>query len=142
MPLNVRQQHAYKHLVNLWKPVRSVNQATGKASAETYVLAYSKVPCLYQYTDNVSNPTQGVGRVKRMTIFTTDIIHFVQEQQIDEGWIVKNVSLLPDGTQSPLYGQFHRVLGVARVTPTAGARKANKRSVMCQVMEKTPPGVS
>jgi hypothetical protein len=94
------------------------------------------------FTKNVSDPTQDVGRIKRMTIFTTDEVHFDAAQQIDEGWIVKNVSIQRNGRNSNLYGQFHRCLGVAQVIDSTGRRDPNYRSMMMQVLEKIPPGVS
>lgn len=140
--LNQRQLACYRHTVNLWQPTRTINATTGAVGAETYALAYSGVSCRYEYTDNVSDPTEGAGRIKRPTIFTTDKIHFDSAQEVGDDWIVKNVSLLPDGSQSPLYGEFHRILGVARVTPSAGVRRANKQSVMAMTIEKPPAGVS
>ncbi len=49
---------------------------------------------------------------------------------------------MADGSQSPLYGEFHRVLGSPRVTPTTGNRRANKLKVMAQTLERVPAGVS
>lgn len=140
--MNLRQRLAYNHTVNLWSVDRTINSTTGAVGAETYTLAYSGVKCRYEYTDNVSDVVEGAGRTKRPTIFTTDKIHFDAAQEVGELWIVKNVSLLPDGSQSPLYGEFHRVLGVSHVSPSAGNRRANKRSVMAQTIEKVPNGVS
>ncbi len=142
MALNQRQQAAYNHRVNLWQPSRVINPISGAVGAETYTLAYSNVACRYEYTDNVADPVEGVGRTKRPTIFTTDKIHFDSAQEVGADWIVKNISLLPDGSRSQLYGEFHRVLGVSKITPSAGLRRANKRSMMAQTIEKIPAGVS
>lgn len=140
--LTQRQKLSYNHLANLWKPVRSVNATTGKPADDTYTLAYSGVRCAYHYTDNLSDPVEGAGRIKRPTVFTTDAIKFEASQEVGADWIVKNVSILPDGSQSPLFGEFHRILGVARVTPNAGNRRANERKMLAQTIEKPPPGVS
>ena len=140
--LNDRQRAAYVHKCNLWSVTRTVNATTGVAGAETYTLAYSGVLCRYEYTDNLSDPIEGAGRIKRPTVFTTDAIHMDAAQPCGEGWIAKNVSLLPNGTQSPLYGEFHRILGAARISPSAGNRRANKRKMLAQSMEKPPAGVT
>ena len=140
--LNARQIACYCHTVNLWSVASPINATTGVVGDDVYTLAYSGVKCRYEYTDNISDPIEGIGRTKRPTVFTTDKIHFDSAQPIGDNWIVKNVSILPDGTQSPLYGEFHRILGAPKVTPSAGNRRANKLSVMALSMEKPPDGVS
>lgn len=136
MALNARQRAAYQHRCNIWSVDRTVD-GNGKPGAETYALIASSVPCLYQYTPNVDDPEAGVGRIKRMTIITTDIVHMEASQPVADGYILKNVT-----SGHPSSGEFHRVLGAPRVLANAGNRKANKKSVMAMSMEHPPAGVS
>lgn len=140
MALNPRQMRAYKDLVDLWAPSRTVD-TSGEPSGDTFTLVASNVVCKYEYTDNISDPTSDVGRVKRPTIFTDDKLHMEAAQQCGEGWMIVNRTLLSDGSQSSLYNQVHRCLGVARVNETRGVRRANKRSLMITVHEKPPTAI-
>lgn len=140
MALTQRQKAAYKHLCDIWSVGRTIT--SGVPGDETFTLAYSGVACLYQYTPNVDDVTDSVGRVKTRTIFTTDIVHFDAAQEVKDAWILVNRSLLADGSHSPAYGEVHRVLGAPRIIANAGNRKANKRSVMAMSMEHAPTGVS
>src|SRR6267378_3708988 len=112
MALNARQKIAYKHLCNIYSVTRSITESTGKPGAETFTLMSSALSCLYEYTDNIDAAIEGMGQVKRPTIFTTDRVHVEANTNVKDGWIVKDLSLLPDGvTHSPTYGTVHRVKG-------------------------------
>ena len=134
MALNRRQQAAYKHTCKILSVTRTNNATTGEPGAETYALNASEVPYLRQPTPNVDDAGEG-GRVKRMTVLTTDVAHFESSVTLHDGWIVKDVSLLPDGSHGPNYGECSRILGAPRQIPDAGRRKANKQSVMLMTME-------
>lgn len=141
MSLNTRQKALYTHRCNIWSVTRT-KDGNGKPGDETYSLSASSVPCYYQYTPNVDDAIPGGGRVKRATIFTTDIVHMEASQTLEDGWILKNVSVKPDGSADSNNGTYHRVLGAANVIPRAGNRQANKRSVMAMVLEHPPVEVT
>lgn len=138
MALNTRQLLAYNHTCNLWRPTQTIDPSTGVPSDILFVKAYSRVKVHYEYTDNVSDAIEGAGRVKRPTIFTDDSIHMDAAQECDEGWIAQNTSILPDGTNSPIIGECHMILGGPNVHPSSGNRRANKRKLMAQVIEHPP----
>lgn len=142
MALNFRQQRSLMHRCNIWKIDRTVTAGTGVVGAETPTLMASNVACLYQHTPNVDNPVSAGGRVKLQTILTEDVVHFEATVVVQDNWILKNVSILPDGSRSPAYGSFHRVHGAPRIIANAGARRGNKLSVMAMSIEKVPTGVS
>jgi len=142
MALGIRQQLAYCHTVNLWSVTRTIDPATGIVGEDVYTKVYSGVKCRYRYTQNLNDPIEGIGRVKRPTEFTTDFIAFDSAQVIGDDWIVQNVTLLPDGSKSVLYGDCHRILGAGDVVENAGNRRSNKQTVMAQQMEHPPDGVS
>jgi len=136
--LNLRQQLAYKHLCDLWKPTRTINATTGVVSDETYVLMYSNVQMLYQYTRNLDDPIDAIGRIKRPTEFTTDFLHMDSAQDCEDGWIAVNRTILPDGSHSRQYNVGHKILGAGNFTESAGNRQANKQSFMAQENEHLP----
>ena len=138
MPLNARQRRAYNHLCNVYASTRVVG-AGARPGAETLTLAGSSVACHYEKTPNLDDPSgAGVGDVQGKVLFSTDSVHFAADAPITNNCILRDVTLLPDGTQSPSYGKYHRVLGEPRMVPDSGARRANKLSVMAMEMEHPP----
>jgi hypothetical protein len=140
MSLNHRQRAAYTHRCDIWQPGRSIGTG-GRPGPESWVCTARAAPCLYIYMNNLSDPVPGAGRVRRTTILRVDHIHFDAAQSIGDGWIVKNVSLLADGSPSPLSGQFHRVLSEAKVVIESGRRRANARIVLAEPLERAPAEV-
>jgi hypothetical protein len=138
MAFTHRQSIAYKHTVDLWQPTRTINATTGAPSDESYTLAYSGVKCLWDYTNNYSDVPTAAGRVKRPNLMTTDSIHFESSQQVEEGWIIVNRTLLPDGSQSQLYNDVSRILGSANFAESSGNRRANKKVMYATTLEKAP----
>jgi hypothetical protein len=144
MPLNARQIRCYTHLCNVWRLSQgSVNPATKVKADGVWSLVASGIPCLYVYTDNVSDPLPGGGRVKRPSLFTDDHIKFAIDQDIREGDIVVNVSLQPNGAHvDSVYGECSRLLGQPKSVPSSGARRANFRAFLMMTEEKPPLGVT
>lgn len=139
MPLNDRQKRAYQHKADFYRVTRTVNSGTGKPGAETVSIAFKNVQCRYEFTDNISDP-MSFGRVKRPTIFTTDILHMDAAQEIQDGWYVVDRSLVGGG-RSPNYGTVHRVLGAPHANPSQGRRLSNKKSVQISSVETPPAGI-
>lgn len=142
MSLNIRQQNCYKHLIDLWNVARTINATTGVVGDETYTLAYSNVKVRLQFTRNLDDPMDGIGRMKRPTEFTTDFIHMDSAQGCDDGWISINRTILPDGSHSQQYNVGHKILGAANYTESAGNRQANKKSFMAQEVEHLPATIA
>lgn len=136
--LNFRQKILYQHRCDIWQVTNSVNAATGKPNDTAYSLYASGVPCLYEWTQNLSQPHTGAGRVKRQDEFTNDIVHMVASQVLHDGWFLVNRTILPGGKRSINYGEVHRVQGSPETFENAGVRSANKQSVRCQTVEKPP----
>lgn len=140
MALTERQQKLYEHRCNIWNVTETIT--SGVPGAETYTLAASNVPCYYEFTPNLSDDVDAIGRIKRMTVFVTDTIHMEITQPCQNGSIIKNVTFDIDGSQSPMYGTYHRVEGAAREIVTTSRRRPNKASYMAMSIEKPPTGVS
>jgi len=134
MALNARQLAAYKHKCDIWR-------CTRVAGYETWAKVASNVPCLYDFSPNVSDVLPGMGRVKRTSEFTNDTIHFEAAQDARETDIVINRTTLPNGTHSRMWGDGHRLLGASQLIEDSGGRRANKQSFPAQVEEKLPDGV-
>jgi hypothetical protein len=138
---NFRQMRSYVHLCDIWSWTEQPNTGGGVPGLRIYTFAFTGVHCMYQYTANVSDPVEGAGRTKRQSIYTDDAIHFTQDQDIEEGWLIINRSIPPPGRMNVLFGQGHIVLGFERTTPSGGARDANKNAVLAMVLDKLPAGV-
>lgn len=132
-----RQRIAYQEVCNLWQPSRSINATTGAVATEVFTLAYSNVPFLFQNTPNYSQIPRAGGRLKQDSLLTSDTMHFYADQEIGEGWIVKDVTLNPDGSTPRTYGKFYRVQGEPQPN-----RRGNKQSVETVNIEHPPTGVS
>lgn len=142
MSLGIRQILAYKHLVDLWSVTRTVTALTGVVGDETYTLAYSNVRVRYQFTRNLDDPLDGIGRMKRPTEFTTDFIHMDSAQECEDGWIAINRTILSDGSRSQQYNKGHKLLGAGNFTESAGNRRGNKKSFMTQENEHLPATIA
>ena len=140
MALNRRQKQGYGHRCDIVR-VGVGPIVNGKPTGVTYTLNARNVPCLYSYTDNVSDPIEGVGRAKRTMIFTLDSIHFEQSVEIDDGWITINRTLRKDGSRHQLWGEVHKVGGDPKVFEDSNGRHANKKSVYAATLEHVPPEV-
>ena len=139
--LNPRQRAFFKHKCNIYSVATAINSATGRPGDETYTLVASAIPCYYEYTPNVSDPTEAIGRIKRATIFTTDTIHMPSGVTVMDAWLTKNVTLLSNGRRSPSYGEVHQIMGAPNEKPDDGNRHPNSVSVMAMTLEKPPSGM-
>lgn len=143
MALNARQQAAYKHKFAIIKLAnRTITGATGVVAAEAYTAGATGVPGLFQPTPNMDYPVPGAGRFRAEMIYTTDRLHMEQGVDVDDQDFVKNISVLPDGTNSPLYGTYYRVAGKPSIIANAGRRTANKQMVMLIEQERPPTAVT
>ena len=141
MSLTARQQISYQHLFHIIHVTRSVNTSTGVPGVETYTLGPTFVPALSKPTDNIDTVVEGAGRVKTPNVFTMDFVWMESSTNIRDADIIKDVSLLPDGSQSPNYGSYSRVLGAPKRTPASGNRNANELMIRVMTMEKVPAGL-
>lgn len=139
MALTGRQLRAYKHLCDIVRA--DVAIASGVPGAETYTLLTAGVPCHYEYSSNISSPTEAAGRMNRDMIFTTDKIHFESSTVIDDTYMIINRSLLPGGSRHPNWGEVHRIQGYPQTIASSTGRKPNKLSVMAMVVEQPPPAI-
>lgn len=135
MPLNSRQLRCYQHRCDIWRGTFGAN------GYETWARVAVNVQMLYEFTPNVSDVIPGVGRVKRTSEFTNDTLHFAADQDVEEGDICINRTILPGGKRSRMYGVGHKLLGGSQMIESSGARRANKQSFPAQVEEDLPDGV-
>jgi hypothetical protein len=139
--LSQRQRQLYRHRVNIFREFHPIDGATGVPQPPYWKMLYVNVPCMYNYTDNISDPIDAVGRIKRNTLFTDDKLQLGVDQDIQDADVVMNATFYPDGKPTELYGQIHTVLGTYKATFNTGFRRPNKRSVLIAVMEKPPQGI-
>lgn len=141
MTLTPRQLRLYTHRCDIIRPTTPVS--SGMAGDRTYAVVAAGVPCHYVQTDNVDDPFADLGPNKRMTIFTTDVIHMDVGTDVQDGDLIRNRTTNLDGTPSPNYGQMHRVQGIPRYIVTTSARSTNFLRVMCMTFgeDKIPVGV-
>lgn len=138
MALTGRQQLLYTHLCNLYSVTRNPNSdGIGTPGPETITLAYSNVPCFYEYTENMDAPTN-IGRIKIANLLTKDTIHFAISQEVQDGWWALNISPPVNGIDNPNNGQVHRLLGAPRDLPGTPTRTTRVREINAQVAEQSP----
>lgn len=141
MHLENWQKRAYVHTVSIVSVTEGPTGLDGEPSDTIYAISARKVPGLFGFTDNVNDPVEAVGRTKRPSVLTDDGFHTVASVQIADRWIIRDESILPDGTRSPTYGNYSEVLGDPRIIANAGRRRANKLSVMLLSLENPPAAV-
>lgn len=136
--LTPRQTAAYQHLLCIIRPSASINASTGLPGDFTYALIASNVPSLFVGSPNIDTAIEGAGRFKAATLLTMDEWRMAADVNIRDADIIKDVSILPDGTHSQNYGAYARVEGAPRIFPAAGRRQANCLSIKTMTMEKVP----
>jgi hypothetical protein len=82
-----------------------------------------------------------IGRIKRPSQFTVDVLHLDAAQEIRDGWYIVDRSMI-GAEKSPNYGTVHRVLGAARINPNQGRRVSNKKAVQLSSVETPPTGIT
>ena len=100
--LSERQEALYTHLADLWRPVYGL-AADGAWAAVSYTRAFAAAPCYRKTMDSFSDPG-AAGRNEGDNMFTTDLWHFGERHEIDEGWIIRDVSVSDDGARVETYG--------------------------------------
>lgn len=133
--LSRRQKLLFTDRVNLWKPVYT-QDASGTVT-ETYTLAYSNIPCFREVRDSVSVPTPA-GRMEEDILFTQDMWHFAEAQEIDERWVIKYL------TAGDLQNTFWMCRGEQVVTYKQGNRDAGNKTIKAPKLapQDIPPGIS
>jgi hypothetical protein len=119
--------------VNLYSPdAETIDPTTHEAvPADSYTLEYENVPCLLHFTQNVSDPVDGVGQAKRAILGTFDGVHFTLAQECEEGWLVQYVGA------GPLQNQ----LWICKGTPQLVDGIPNYRGFNIGTVEAAPAGV-
>lgn len=139
MALSPRQELAYNHLANLYRPGRTYG-ADGKPSAEGYTLAYSDVRCRFKINQS-SDLATVIGRLESDNFLTLDDVNFAEDQEIDDNWWIKNVSLNVDGTESTLFGRWWAVRGQPQKFIRSERREGGKVLVKASQEAHPPLGI-
>lgn len=82
-----------------------------------------------------------LGAIEGDNLFTRDTIHVPGGLSIDSGWVLKNVTREPDGTQSRNWGRYWVVSGQPKSVSNRGRRRAYKRQVEAIQFQRPPEGV-
>jgi hypothetical protein len=141
LALSPRQEILYVHKIDIWEPVEEIDGATGEPRTGYYQRA-TDVPCYFVIRGSVETPNNAGLRVEGDNAFTRDDIHVDATLQIDSDWVVKNVTLHADGTQSETYGRFWVISGQPLSVSRAGNRRAEHRKLQAVQVHAPPEGVS
>lgn len=135
MPLSKRQSILFTHRVNLWR-TNHQNDGTGTPS-NPYSLAYSNVKCFREPTDNLS-VLNLIGRLEQNSPFSQDLWHFAEDQEIDDGWVIKDIS------ETTTKNTFWMVRGEPMKVAKEGNRDAGGVTVFAPRLppNQVPSGVS
>src|SRR3990172_6696544 len=140
MPLSPRQELSFNHLADLYRPGRTY-AADGKPSPESYTLAYSAVRYRFEIKQSTDLATV-IGRLEGDQAETTDVLHFAEDQEIDDNWFIRNVSLEIDGeTESSLFGRFWIVRGQPSKFVRSARRQGGKVLVRASQEKNGPLGM-
>jgi len=139
MGLSPRQQLSFNHLADLYRPGRTF-ATDNKSSAEGYTLAYSGVRCRFEINQS-SDTTSALGRIENDNFLSLDNIHLASDQEVDDSWWVKNVSLNVDGTESSLYGRWWYVRGQPQKFVRSTRREGGKILVKASQEANAPLGI-
>lgn len=101
--LSPRQTIAFTDIVDIYKPVYS--QTGVKVNDESWTLAYSDIPCFIDQRSEY-DANGDIGRANQDIVFTTDIIHFHMDQEMESTW---KIQIKTEG--HPDYGKWEQLLG-------------------------------
>lgn len=138
MALTPRQVRAYQDVVNLYRPGVPTKDPVTKLNTpnSTYTLAYSNVKALLGFTQNVSDPIEGLGGAKRPGQFTYDLIHMDAAQECGENWIIQYANA------NALKNQLWITEGEPQIVPSRGGRNCNYKGFELSSVEEAPAGVT
>lgn len=131
--LSPRQRLLYTYRVDLWEPHETPD-------ATTYQCRYLGVRCYLSRGNSVSQP-ELFGRAEQDDMFTLDTFGFGEEQEINEGWILVNRTLLNDGSRVNEYGRCWVARGSDRYIPTQGRRRGGRVEMKASALPEAPSGV-
>lgn len=140
MALTPRQVRFYQHRANLWAQTLT-KDADGRITGKSWALQASNVPCYFVFRQSTEAPSPA-GGLEADNMFSRDEIRLDGTQEIDADWVVKNVTLDADGSQSAAYGRFWVVSGQPQALSNQGVRRARMKVVQAVQIEVPPTGVS
>jgi hypothetical protein len=116
---------------------------TGAAGVETWTLLASSVAFHLQPNPSPED-VYAEGRIERQIIFTLDLAHFDEQQDVDADYIIKIVSLNRDGLPTENYGRFFRLRSQPRSFAKRARRNSGKKSFLMNALPRNdvPEGVS
>lgn len=132
--LTTRMVEAFESVVQLFRIVRAV--VDGEPQDETLELAYDDVAAHFQNTPNIDDPSD-VGRIKRESFFTTDHIFFYRDQEVGNGWYVRNRT-----PNSQTYNQVWSILGDPMPVYRNNPRATNRKRVEAMSTEHPPAAIA
>lgn len=132
MALHFRQQKAYTDTCDVYRASRT--NTAGLVSDDSWARVVTGLPCLYVWTQNDDDPV-GVGRMKRRTMLTEDLLLMEVGANVRSGDYVRLTT-----TGALQVGTIHRVMGAPKQTPDRGVRKANEQ--IAQLMEDEKASVT
>ena len=138
MALSPRQRKLYTDRVHIWRVSNPLDNQ-GTPQEQTFTLLYSNVPCKFEFTINVDDPTETGGQ-KRKTALTTDILHLPIVDDLGRTLRIPNGAYFVNVTPAnPNRGTLEIGQGAPNLLPGSGSR-ANLNTQLVQVMtEEHPP---
>ena len=132
MALTRTQQLAYKSTCNIYRRIETTVDGVRGNGVWTLILA--AVPCLYDYTQNDSEPVN-IGRVGSRNALTEDKI------ELEVGLSIRDQDMIIDTTPGPNFGLVHRIQGQATRLENQGRRITNCQMLQLFADEHPPPEI-
>jgi hypothetical protein len=98
------EESLLQHTVDLWKPARTLTGVDWSQVSYRNAPEQAAVRCFHNRNPSVSQ-LEMFGRTEQDDIFTLDVFWFPVGQVVDEGWVIVEKSLNPDGSQAQDFGE-------------------------------------
>lgn len=82
-----------------------------------------------------------MGRVESDIVVAIDKLSVAEDQEIDDSWWIENITLLPDGSQSEIYGRFWIARGEPQKFIDSLRRRGGHKVIACSQESRPPEGL-
>ncbi len=138
MALSPRQRRLYTDRVNIWEALNPLDEE-GTPQEQIFTLLYRNVPCKFEFTINVDDPTPTGGQ-KRKTALTTDILHLPLVDDSNRTLRLPNGAYFVNVTpNNPNRGGLSIGQGAPNLLPGSGSRTGLNTQIVQVMSEEHPP---
>ncbi|SRR6266511_2241562 len=139
-PLNYAQERCYNKRAQIFKPSYPV--LLGNPQGQTWELVVENCPFYHKQARGLDEAFP-IGRVDQDLTFTTEVLHFPLDANVDQGYWVRDVSRnsYPDGPKHRNYGRFYVCRGnPSWFEPVEGVPQGYQ-IFMGSIEASPPPGI-